>query len=100
RFRPPALRKAPIVKFDSDGLGDEPNNRIALASMTAYRKLRYGRHVDLVITDHHSYTMEDPSGRPEADPFNLPEFPNLFPQEVMEVLDGGRAYAAGNPPAT
>ena len=100
RFDPPAVTSAPIERFDAAGLGDEPNNRAALASMTAYRAFRYGRHVELVITDHHSYTCDDPSSRPEADPFNLGEFPNLFTQEVMEVLDGGRAHDGGHPPAT
>ena len=100
RFDPPAVRDTPIGRFDAAGLGDEPNNRAALASMTAYRAFRYGRHVELIVTDHHSYTCDDPSGRPEAAPFNLKEFPNLFPQEVMEVLDGGRAHDGGRPPAT
>jgi alkaline phosphatase D len=100
RFDPPAVTDAPIERFDAAGLGDEPNNRAALASMTAYRAFRYGRHVELVVTDHHSYTCDDPSSRPEADPFNLKDFPNLFPEEVMAVLDGGRAHDGGNPPAT
>ena len=100
RFAGPRVRNAPITMFDETGLGDEPNNRAALASMTAYRAMRYGRNVELIITDLHSYTMEDPSSRPEAAAFDLPDFPNLFPQEVMEVLDGGRAYAGGNPPET
>jgi alkaline phosphatase D len=99
-FNGPVVHDVPITKFDDDGLGVEPNNLTALASMTGYRAMRYGRNVELIITDHHSYTMEDPSTRPEAAPFDMPEFPNLFPQEAMEVLDGGRAYAAGNPPET
>ncbi|CAM3249323.1 Phosphodiesterase [Sphingomonas antarctica] len=100
RFDPPAVTNVPIERFDSAGLGDEPNNLAALASMTAYRGFRYGANVELIITDHHSYTCDDPSGRPEAAPFNLADFPNLFPQEVMEVLDGGSAYAGGNAPST
>jgi alkaline phosphatase D len=100
RFAPPAVANAPIERFDADGLGDEPNNRAALASMTAYRAFRYGRHVDLILTDMHSFTVDDPSGRPGAEPFSTPEFPDLFPQEAMEVLDGGEAYGDGKPPAT
>jgi alkaline phosphatase D len=100
QFSPPAVVNAPINKFDAAGLGDEPNNLAAIGSMTGYRSMRFGRHVDLIITDHHSYTMEDPTSRPEAAAFDLPDFPNLFPQEAMEVLDGGSAYAGGRPPAT
>ncbi len=100
RFDPPTVKNAPIEKFDADGLGDEPNNRAAIASMTAYRALRYGRHIDVIITDHHSYTCEDPGSRPEAEAFGVEEFSYFFPQEVMEVLDAGRAYNDGAPPAT
>src|SRR6202000_2186958 len=53
RFAPPHVENAPIERFDADGFGDEPNNRAAVGSMTAYRAVRYGRHVDLVITDLH-----------------------------------------------
>jgi alkaline phosphatase D len=94
------VKNSPIEKFDANGFGDEPNNRTAIGSMTAYRALRYGRHIDLIITDHHSYNSEDPTGRPEADVFGLDEFPFCVPQEVMEVLDGGRTYNDGAPPAT
>ncbi|HVV97501.1 MAG TPA: alkaline phosphatase D family protein [Rhodanobacteraceae bacterium] len=100
RFAGPKVRNTPIVRFDADGLGDEPNNHAALASMTAYRSMRYGRHIDLVITDHHSFTMEDPASQPGADAFGSEDFPNFFPQEVMEVLDGGRAFNGGKPPDT
>ena len=100
RFDPPAVRVAPIDRVDADGLGDEPNNRAALASMTAYRAIRYGRHVELILTDMHSYTMEDPSTRPEADAMQSADFPFLFPEEAMEVLDGGGAHGGGRPPAT
>jgi alkaline phosphatase D len=97
RFDPPAVRNAPIDRFTAEGLGDEPNNLAAIASMTAYRAFRYGRHVELILTDHHSFNMEDPSGQPGAEAFNAADF---FPQEAMEVLDAGRAYDGGNPPAT
>ncbi len=98
RFDPPAVIDAPIPALDADGLGDEPNNRAAIGSMTAYRALRYGAHVELILTDFHSYPMQDPTTRPEAAAFDLPDFPNLFPQEALEVLDGGRAYDGGRPP--
>jgi alkaline phosphatase D len=99
RFDPPVVHNAPIERFDAAGLGDEPNNRLALGSMTGYRAMRYGRHIELIITDHHSYTMEDPTTRPEATAFDMPDFPFL-PEEVMEVLDAGNAYGDRHPPAT
>lgn len=99
RFAGPSVVDAPIPTLDDDGLGDEPNNHAALKSMTAYRTVRYGRHVEVILTDLHSYGMQDPTARQEAEPFNLTEFPFLFPQEALEVLDGGRTFAEGHPPA-
>jgi alkaline phosphatase D len=100
RFAPPHVEVAPIERFDADGLGDEPNNRIALASMTVYRTMRFGRHVELVLTDLHSFAMEDPSSQSGADPFGTDDFPLMFPEDVMKVLDGGKAYNGGKPPDT
>jgi alkaline phosphatase D len=100
RFDGPAVENAPITKFDADGLGQEPNNLAAIHSMTAYRAFRYGRHVEMVITDMHAFIAEDPTARPELAPLGSRDFPNFTPQEAMEVLDAGRAYDGGKPPAT
>ena len=100
RFAPPTVAKAPITKLDADGFGDEPNNHIAVGSMTAYRAQRYGRHVDLILTDFHSYTMRQPINRPETQPIDFGDFPFFISQQVMEIVDGGRAYDGGKPPAT
>lgn len=97
-FAPPPVTRAPIEKLDDHGFGDEVNNRIAVGSMTAYRAIRYGKHVDLILTDFHSYAMRNPGERPETDPFDS-SFP-VVPQELMEIIDGGKEYAGGNPPAT
>jgi alkaline phosphatase D len=97
-FGAPPVQNSPIERFDADGLGDEPNNHAAIGSMTGYRAFHYGRHVELIITDMHSFTMDDPSGRPGAEAFMSSDFPDLFPQEVMEVLDGGQAHDGGRPP--
>src|SRR6185503_19405416 len=91
---------APVTRFDEQGLGDEPNNLAAIASLKGYRALRWGRNVDLIITDQHSYRSEEPTERPEAAGLKSDDFPNLFPQGAMEILDAGRAYAGGHPPAS
>jgi alkaline phosphatase D len=100
RFSPPTVANAAIEAFDAYGLGIEPNNLAAIGSMTGYRSITYGRHVDLIITDFHSYTMEDPTTRSEAKALDLPDFPFLFPQEALEVLEAGRDYNGGKPPDT
>ena len=51
------MKSAPIGTLDDHGFGDEANNRTAVGSMTAYRAMRYGKHVDLILTDFHSYAM-------------------------------------------
>jgi alkaline phosphatase D len=99
RFGPPAVATMPIDTFDDHGLGTEANNRIAVGSMTAYRAMRYGRHIELILTDHHSYKAADPTDRPEAAALDSGEYP-VIPQEWMEIVDGGRDYNGGKPPAT
>jgi alkaline phosphatase D len=100
QFSPPHVENARIGSFDAYGLGTEPNNLAAIGSMTGYRSITYGRHVDLILTDFHSYTMEDPTTRLEATAFDLPDFPFLFPQEALEILEAGRSYNGGRPPDT
>ena len=100
RFDPPKVVNAPIVHFDAHGLGDEPNNLAALGSLTGYRAMRWGRHVELIITDQRSYRSEEPTGRPEAQDFVTKDFPELLPQELLEILDAGRVAGGNKPPDT
>jgi len=92
-FHPPQVRNAPITRFDRDGLGDEPNNRTAVDSLCGYRTLRWGRNVELIITDQRSYRSQDRSALPEAAALSSADFPGLIPQEAMESLDAGRVIA-------
>src|ERR1700741_5197107 len=52
-FGPPAVKNVPIDKWDSDGLGTEPNNLTAITSLKAYTAFRYGQTLDLIINDQH-----------------------------------------------
>jgi alkaline phosphatase D len=98
RFDAPHVADAPITTFDEHGLGQEPNNLLALASLRGYRTIRWGRHVDLFLTDQHSYRSEDPLLRPETQALQSDDFPDVIPSEAVAVLDAGRAYASGRPP--
>src|SRR5580692_1687056 len=100
RFDPPRVVDAAIVGFDEHGLGEEPNNRTAIASLKGYRALRWGRNVELIITDQRSYRSEEPLDRAEAQAFVSNDFPELVPEEAMEILDAGRVYNNGKPPST
>lgn len=100
RFDAPKVADAPIVGFDDHGLGQEPGNLAAIASLKLYRSLRWGRNVDLILTDNRTYRSEPVMDKPEADAFDVKGFPYFIPQDVVEVLDGGRAYNHGKPPET
>ena len=99
-FDAPKVTDAAITRFDDHGLGQEPNNLAAVATLKGYRSLRYGRNVDLIITDQRSYRSEEPTDRPEAAAFTDKAFPELFPQEAMEILDAGRTYNNHRPPGS
>jgi alkaline phosphatase D len=99
-FGPPAVKDVKVDKFDDNGLGIEPNNLVAIKSLKAYRTLRYGKHLDLFITDQYSYRSPDPYSAPSlGDLGDWEDYNGMFPEDVMQVLDGGRAYGGGNPPA-
>lgn len=100
RFDPPHVMDVPVTAFDDHGLGNEPNNRTAINSLIGHRALRWGRNVELIITDQRSYRSEEPLDRAEAKAFVGPDFPELVPEEAMEILDAGRSYNDGNPPAS
>jgi alkaline phosphatase D len=38
----------------------EPNNLLAINSLKGYRALRWGRNVELIVTDKRSYRSEEP----------------------------------------
>lgn len=99
RFDPPAVKDVPITEFDRDGLGVEPNNLTAINSLKGYRALRYGQNLDLIITDQHSYRSADPFSDPSLGKLGGDEFIGMAPEYLMQILDGGRAYNGGNPPA-
>jgi len=98
RFEAPAVKDAPIREFDEHGLGLEPGNLAAIGSLKLFRTLRWGRNVDLILTDNRSYRSECVMDRPEAAQFQSKDFPWVVPEEVVEMLDAGRAYNAGQPP--
>jgi alkaline phosphatase D len=100
RFDAPAVKDAPITRFDENGIGQEPNNLLAIETLAPQRSLRFGRHLDLIITDHYSHRSEEPTSRAEAGPLSGPDFPELYAEEAVRVLDAGRAYAGGKPPRT
>ena len=100
RFDAPAVTDAPIRDFDDHGLGREAGNLAAINSLKLFRTLRWGRNVELILTDNRSYRSELVLDRPEAAQFLTRQFPFVVPQDVVEILDGGRDYNNGKAPET
>jgi alkaline phosphatase D len=100
RFHAPDVVDAPIEKFDENGLGQEPNNLSAIHSLQVFRALRYGRNVDLIITDQHSFRSESALDTEQAVKFSAEKIRYFFPQHILEILDAGRACNDGKPPDT
>ncbi|HZX94770.1 MAG TPA: alkaline phosphatase D family protein [Myxococcales bacterium] len=98
KFDAPAVTDVAIQKWDEHGLGDEPNNLAAVNSLIGYRSVRYGKHLDLIITDQHSYRSADAFSDPAVGAFG-PEFYGMMPEDAAQILDGGRTFNHGNPPA-
>jgi alkaline phosphatase D len=97
-FHPPKVADTPVTVFDDHGLGQEPNNLTAINSLKGYRSLRWGRNLDLVITDERSYRSEEPTGDPSLDALSNNDFGQFFAEELNEILDAGRSYNSGKPP--
>src|SRR4051794_3059264 len=98
KFDAPAVTNVAIEKWDENGLGDEPNNRAAINSLIGYRSFRYGKHLDLLITDQHSYRSADAFSDPVVSGWG-PEFYGMMPEDAAQILDGGRTFNQGKPPA-
>lgn len=100
RFVAPRVENAPVTSFDEDGLGQEPNNLAAIHSLTLYRTLRFGRNVELILTDNRSFRTPPVGEDPASDVFASDDFPLAASQEALEILDAGRDWNDGRPPDT
>ncbi|HEY0724555.1 MAG TPA: alkaline phosphatase D family protein, partial [Pyrinomonadaceae bacterium] len=82
-----AVKNVKIEKWDENGLGLEPNNLTAIRSLIAYRALRYGKHLDLLLTDQHSFCGDDPTDAEGVGKIYDPAFNGMFSEEAMIALD-------------
>ena len=99
-FAPPTVQNVEIKQWDANDLGLEPNNLAAIRSLKVYRNLRYGRHLDLIITDQYSYKGGDATDHEDVGKIYDPAYAGAFSEPAMIALDAGRAANGGNPPAT
>ncbi len=95
-FNAPAVVDTPMEEFNDDGLCEEPNNLKAINSLKIQRVLRWGRNVDLLLTDNWSFRSPDMS----TDDFDVPGYPRVSPQIPFEIMNYGRHYNGDKPPET
>ena len=96
-FAAPEVKDVPVRAFDRSGLGQEANNLRAIESLTGYRSLRWGSHVDLILTDQRSYRSDDYTASPEAAAIASKRFPQMVPLESLEMIDAGGTWPGGAP---
>jgi len=77
--------------FEGNESGD---NLAAIGSLCIYRKLSWGKNLDLVLTDTRSYRSGPCLEEHFAESLGLP----MNTEKLVEIADGGRDYNGGNPP--
>ncbi|MFT5710484.1 MAG: alkaline phosphatase D, partial [Halioglobus sp.] len=90
------LEEQPAHDFEAASLHGEKSsdNSAAVGSMCIYRKLNWGKHLDLVLTDTRSYRSAPCLPKHFAQSLGLP----LNTEKLVEIADGGRDYNGANPP--
>ena len=83
----------PYLGPQQDWIDPNIDNRAALATLTVYRALRWGKTLELVLTDNRSYKSPPPK------PPKIEGAQALTPLELVKLLDEGRSANAGEPPA-
>jgi alkaline phosphatase D len=94
-FVPPEVSNAPLTALDDRGVGQELNNLTAIHALRIYRAFRFGKNIDLILTDNRSFMS------PPVEDATVPNF-DFGANEplVNDALDQGRGYNGGSPPAT
>jgi alkaline phosphatase D len=91
-FKWVGVNDTPYLGPQQDWIDPNIDNRAALASLTIYRTLRWGKTLELILTDNRSYKSPPPRVMVAGQA--------LTPLETVELLDLGRTANEGEPPAT
>ncbi|WP_333591947.1 alkaline phosphatase D family protein [Brevundimonas sp.] len=93
-FEAPIVENRAVEEFDARGTGLEPNNLAAIKALRIQRAFRYGKNVDMILTDNRSFVS------PGGDYAGLPQIKfGALPEEAFEIMDQGREAGRGSPPA-
>jgi alkaline phosphatase D len=100
-FAAVTVAEAAFVAPNADNFVAEDNNVKAVGSMTIYRSLRWGKHIDLIITDQRSYRSDHAIPEEIAVPPLYFDPRNAVPKDVVDRLDAGTAEPRmGSPKGT
>lgn len=102
-FSSAKVKDATFTAPNDDNFVPEPNNVAAIGAITIYRSLRFGKHVELVMTDLRSYRSdhaipEELTVGPLAQVFFAPR--NALPLPLVDTFDQGKTANNNNPPDT
>lgn len=92
------LQEQPAHDFRAQTLGanEAAQNQEAVDSLRIYRKLGWGKFVDIVLTDSRSYRSAPCLPEGLASTLDLP----MNTVELVAIADAGSAYGDGHPPQT
>jgi len=91
-FEAPAVTDTPLTDFDARGVSHEPNNLIAIQALRIERAFRFGKNIDMILTDNRSYMA------PPIDGSNIPSLDfGFFPETANDILEAGREHPGGAP---
>ena len=91
-FEAPAVTDAPLIERDARGVYQEPNNLIAIRALRIERAFRFGKNVDVILTDNRSFQSAPIDGS------NLPGLDfGFMPETANDILEAGREYPGGAP---
>ncbi|HVV82866.1 MAG TPA: alkaline phosphatase D family protein [Kofleriaceae bacterium] len=99
-FATATVATAPFTAPDDTNFVTEANNAAAVGAITIYRSLRFGQHVELIVTDERSYRSDH--AVPEEFSHLSIEYldpRNVLPVDDVTIMDAGRTANGGNPPA-
>jgi alkaline phosphatase D len=91
-FVPPHVTNTPPSNIDARGVAQEPNNIAAIHALRIERAFRFGKNIDMIITDNRSFMAAPIDGA------NLPGLDfGAVPELANDILDEGREYEGGAP---
>ena len=95
-FEAPHVDNVPLTALDARGVGQEPNNLTAIHALRVHRAFRFGRNIEMILTDNRSYLSPPADGGP----FSPDSAPYMTDEAGNDIVDRGREYGGGHAPAT